>query len=103
VIQGQNRSYCINNKNPLQYCCQDWQITIHDIRIILARSLCIQGLSTRLFVKVPRPGDSEVAFSRLRVKLPPVTTSLTTQRQRQSVKCLAQGHNKWICRPISIL
>jgi len=36
------------------------------------------GLGTHLFVKVPRPGDSEWPFS-LRVKLPPVTTSLTTQ------------------------
>jgi len=30
-----------------------------------------------LFVKVPRPGDSGVG---LRIKLSPVTTSLTTQR-----------------------
>jgi len=39
-----------------------------------------KGLNTHLFVKVRRPGDSEVTFSGLRVKLPPVTTSLTTQR-----------------------
>jgi len=32
-----------------------------------------------LFVKVPRPGDSEVTFSVFRVKLPSVTVSLTTQ------------------------
>jgi len=37
------------------------------------------GLGTHLFVKVPRPGDSEVTFSVFRVKLPPVTTSLNTQ------------------------
>jgi len=48
-------------------------------------------LGTHLFVKVPRPGDSERTFSvstrrqrkdlfGLRVKLPPVTTSLTTQK-----------------------
>jgi len=36
----------------------------------------VLGLGTHLFVKVPRPGDSEGTFS---VKLPPVTTSLTTQ------------------------
>jgi len=35
------------------------------------------GLGTHLFVTVPRPGDSERIF---RVKLSPVTTSLTTQR-----------------------
>jgi len=38
-----------------------------------------QGLGTRLFVKVLRPGESEVTF---RFSLPPVTTSLTTQRSR---------------------
>jgi len=37
------------------------------------------GLGTHLFVKVPRPGDGKVTFSVFRVKLPPVTTSLTTQ------------------------
>jgi len=40
------------------------------------------GLGPHLFVKVPRPADSEVTFAVLgiRVKLPPFTTSLTTQR-----------------------
>jgi len=38
------------------------------------------GLGTHLFVKVSRPGDSKVIFSGHRVKLPLVTTSLTTQR-----------------------
>jgi len=52
------------------------------------------GLGAHLFVKVPRPGDSEVTFFGLRVKLPPVTTSLTTQSRVNPVKCLAQGHNK---------
>jgi len=32
--------------------------------------------NTHLFVKVPRPGDSDVNFSVFRVKLPPVTISL---------------------------
>jgi len=37
----------------------------------------------------------------LQVKLPPVTTSLTTQRYRGNpVKCLAQGYNKRTFRPI---
>jgi len=35
------------------------------------------GLGTHLFVKVPRTGDSKVTFSVFRVKLPPVTTSVT--------------------------
>jgi len=39
-----------------------------------------QGLGTHLFVKVPRPEDSEMTFVVFRVKLPPVTTSLNTQR-----------------------
>jgi len=42
------------------------------------------GLCTHLFVKVPQSGDNEVTFFSLRVKLPPVITSLTTQKQRQS-------------------
>jgi len=37
-----------------------------------------------------------------RVKLPPVTASLTTQRCNP-VKCLAHGHNTWNCWPISTL
>jgi len=35
------------------------------------------GLGTHLFVKIPRPGDSEVIFSGFESS---VTTSLTTQR-----------------------
>jgi len=39
-----------------------------------------------------------------RVKLPPVTISLTTQKGKGNpVKCFAQGHNKRTCRPISTL
>jgi len=41
------------------------------------------GLGTHLFVKVPRPRDSELKQKDLfgfRVKLPPVTTSLSTHR-----------------------
>jgi len=52
-----------------------------------------------LFVKAPRPGDSEVAFG-LRVKLPPATTSLG---RGNPVKCLAQGHRKRVCPLISTL
>jgi len=39
----------------------------------------------------------------LRVKLPRVTTSLTTPGKGNPVKCLAQEHNKRTCRPISTL
>jgi len=35
------------------------------------------GLCPHLFVKLPRPGQRSYLFG-LRVKLPPVTTSLTT-------------------------
>jgi len=38
------------------------------------------ALGTHLFVKVHRPEDSEGTFSVFQVKLPPVTTSQTTQR-----------------------
>jgi len=48
--------------------------------LIFLPSLLSLGLGPHLFVKVPRPGDSEVTFFDLRVKLPPVTTSLTTHR-----------------------
>jgi len=51
------------------------------------------GLGTHLFVKVPRPGDSEVAFSAIE----------SSKGRSNSVKCLAQGHNKRTCRPISTL
>jgi len=37
------------------------------------------GLGTHLLVKVPRPGERSDLFG-FRVKLPPATTSLTTQR-----------------------
>jgi len=42
------------------------------------------GLGTHLFVNVPRPGDSKVAFSVFESSchLIPVTTSLITQSER---------------------
>jgi len=43
-------------------------------------ALEVLGLGTHLFINVPRLGDSEGIFSVFRVKLPPVTTSLTTHR-----------------------
>jgi len=49
------------------------------------------GLGPHLFVKVPRPGDSKVPLCGLRVKLPPVTTSLTT------------AHSKVVAIPLSAL
>jgi len=47
---------------------------------LIVRVVASLGLGTHLFVKVPRPGDSEGTFSVFQVKLPPVTTSLITQR-----------------------
>jgi len=38
------------------------------------------SIGTHLFVKVPRPGNSDVTFSFFESSLSPVTTSLTTQR-----------------------
>jgi len=38
------------------------------------------GLDTHLFVKVPRPGDSEVTFSVFESRCHLLETSLTTQR-----------------------
>jgi len=42
-------------------------------------------------------------FFGLRLQLPHVTTSLTTQSRGNPVKYLVQGHNKRTCRPISTL
>jgi len=39
----------------------------------------------------------------LRVKLPPVTTSLTTQKRQSRQVYVAQGHNKQTCWPIFTL
>jgi len=48
--------------------------------------------------------SSEVTFFVFRVKLPPVTTSLTTQKvETIPLSAFAQGHNKRICRPISTI
>jgi len=47
------------------------------------------GLDTHLFVKVPRPGDSEGSFL-VRVELPPVTTSLTTKGRAIPLSALPQ-------------
>jgi len=52
---------------------------------LAVRGNILLGLGTHLFVKKPRPEDSEVTFS------------------VYPVKCLAQGHNKRTCRPIFIL
>jgi len=38
------------------------------------------GLGIHLITKVPRPGDNEETFAVFRVELPPVTSSLTSQR-----------------------
>jgi len=49
-----------------------------------------------LLARLPQPGDSEMTFHGLRVKLSFVIC-WTSQRYRHPVKCLAQGHNKRTC------
>jgi len=67
----------------------------------------ILGLGTHLFVKVPRPEDSEGSFSVFESSCHLLLVTIpvyNTQRNRDNpVKCFAQGHNKRICRPISTL
>jgi len=60
--------------------------------------LCYAVTGTHLFV------DQETAKGpfRLRVKLPPVTTSLTLKGRGNTIKCFAQGH-KQTCRLSSTL
>jgi len=58
------------------------------------------GLGSHLFVKVPRPGDSKVTVS---VFESSCHSSLPLKCRGNPAKCLAQGHNKWTCRPISTL
>jgi len=53
--------------------------TVWTTKVWLKDNTCL-GLGTQLFVKLPRTNDSEVTFLVFRVKLLPVTTSLTTQR-----------------------
>jgi len=50
---------------------------IKNLYFSMRRVILLIGLGTHLFVKVPWPGDSKVTFFGLRVKLPPVTPSLT--------------------------
>jgi len=63
-------------------------------------TLLSKSLGTHLYVKVPRPGNSEGTFlvfeSSCHLLLP-------VKGRRNPIKCLAQGHNKRTCRPISIL
>jgi len=55
------------------------------------------GLGTHLFVKEPRPGNSEGTFS---VFESSCHLLLPVKGRGNPVKCLAQGHNKRTCRPI---
>jgi len=76
-IPGWWQTMHVTSRLLLSCCCR----TNHGYewirKKVYAESL---GLDTHLFVKVPRLGDSEGNFSDLGVKLPLVTTSLTTQR-----------------------
>jgi len=62
------------------------------------------GLGTHLFVKVPRPGDSEGTFSVFESSchLVLLITNLTLKGRGNPVECLAQRHNMRACRPNSI-
>jgi len=46
----------------------------------------VLSLGTHIFVKVPQPGDSEGTFS---------VFESSCKGRGNSVKCLAQGHNKF--------
>jgi len=59
--------------------------TILLVKFRFRYSVICQGTSTRR--------QKRDHFS-VRVRLPPVTTSLTTQSRGNPVKCFAQGHNK---------
>jgi len=60
-------------------------------------------LGTHLFVKVPQPGDSEVTFSVLESSFHLLLPVWPFKGRSNPVKCLAQGHNKQTCQPISTL
>jgi len=61
------------------------------------------GLGTHLFVKVPRLGDSEVTLSIFESSCHLLLPVYPLKGKDNPVKCLAQGHNKQTCRPISTL
>jgi len=60
-------------------------------------------LGTHLFVKVPRPGDSEVIFSVFESSFHLLLPDWPLKGKGNPVKCLVLGHNKWTCRSISKL
>jgi len=62
-------------------CIGTWKTIAKMCNVCVVRSQDSPGLGTHLFVKVPRPGDSEVTFSVL-------------ESSGNSVKYLSQGHNK---------
>jgi len=58
---------------------------------------------THLFVKVPQLRDSEVTFSVFESSCHLLLSVKPLKDRGNPVKCLAQGHNKQTCRPISTL
>jgi len=63
-----------------------------------------KGLSAHLFIRVTRPGDSEVTFSRTSSQVATSHYHSNHSKDRGNpVKCLAQGHNKRACKPIFTL
>jgi len=58
------------------------------------------GLGTYLFVKVHRPGDSKATFSVFESSCRLLLPVKPLKSRGIPVKCLGQGYNKRICRPI---
>jgi len=61
------------------------------------------GLSTHLFAKIPRPGDSEGIFSVFESSFYLCYYQSNHSKVGAISGCLAQGHNKRACRPIFTL
>jgi len=59
-------------------------INASEITYVAEEKISPYVILTHLFVKIPRPGDSEENLFGFRVKLPPVDISPKTQKKRQS-------------------
>jgi len=53
---------------------------------------------SHLFVKVPRPGDSEVTVLAFESSCNMLLLIEPLKGRDNSVKCFDQGHNKWTCQ-----
>jgi len=72
-------------------------------KVTYLSSYDLVGLGTHLFVKVPRPGDSEGTFSVFESSCHLLLPVEPLKGRGNPVKFLAQGHNKQTCRPVSTL